>query len=172
VKIIEAMKRVKGNKEKIIDLQAKIGQHCANLNFETQLYGTDGQTEDKIKEWAQACGDLTQDNVKLLTAISRTNLATAVTINLGGKGVTKNIAEWIWRRREYAAIDLATWSKIGDKGLREGTTKSSTGEDMKITIVRHYDPVVRDTMIAMYKSEANEIDSTLEVINAITDLLE
>ena len=170
MKLIEAMKKVKNNKEKINDLHKQIGQHCANLNFETQLYGT--ETSNKIKEWMQSCGDLTQDNIKLLTGITKTNLVTAVTINIGGKTVTKNIAEWIWRRREYAALDLRTWSMLTDKGLKEGSTVASTGERMDVRIVRHYDPVVRDQMVAMYKQEAFEIDSTLEVTNAMTDLLE
>ena len=170
MKLIEAMKAVKNNKIKIADLQQKIAQHCANLNFETQLYGTN--TPEQIKSWIQSCIDLSQDNVKLLTAITKTNLATAVTINLGGKAVTKNISEWIWRRREYATLDLQTWSRLTDKNLKEGITQSSTGEKMEIKIIRHYDPVIRDQMIAMYKNEPHEIDSILEVINAVTDLLE
>jgi hypothetical protein len=42
---------------------------------------------------------------------------------------------------------------------------------MDIKIIRKYDPEIRDAKIAMYKSEPNLIDSKLEVINAITDLL-
>lgn len=170
MKLIEAMKTVKNNKAKIDDLQKKIAQHCANLNFETKLYGT--ETPKQIQSWIQTCVDLSQDNVKLLTSITKTNLATAVTINLGGKAVTKNIAEWIWRRREYAVLDLKTWSMLTDKNLKEGNTMSSTGEKMEVRIERHYDPVERDKNIAMYKNEPFEIDSILEVTNAVTDLLE
>ena len=47
-----------------------------------------------------------------------------------------------------------------------------TGTPVEIKLVRHYDPVKRDRMVAMYKSEAHEIDSALEVINAVTDLIE
>ena len=93
MKIIEAMKRVKLNKEKIADLQNKIEIYCANLSFETPMYGAEQQ--HTINGWLQACSDLTKDNVKLLTAIQRTNLATSVTITLGEMNVTKNIAEWI-----------------------------------------------------------------------------
>ena len=170
MKIIEAMKRVKGNKEKIVDLQTKIGQVSANLSIETPVYGQ--ETSGKIKEWAQACDDLTQENVRLLTAVARTNLATPVTIKLGDKSVAKSIAEWVWRRREYAALDYKTWASMGDKGLKEGHFPSSTGVVTEVKIVRHYDPERRDKMITMYKSEPREIDSALEVINAVTDLIE
>lgn len=170
MKLIEAMKRVKHNKEKIVDLQAKIGAVCANTTIETPLYGT--ETPELIKGWLQSCTDLTRDNVGLLVSIARTNLATPVTITLGDKPVTKSIAEWVWRRREYAALDLATFSKLGDRGLREGSAPTSTGVALEIKIVRHYDPVARDKVVAMFKSEPHEIDSALEVVNAVTDLIE
>jgi hypothetical protein len=170
MKIIEAMKRVKQNGEKIADLQSKIAVTCANLSVETPVYGS--ETKNKINEWSQGCDDLTQENIRLLTAIQRTNLVTPVTIELGMKTVTKNIAEWVWRRRTYAAVDLATWSKMTDRNLKEGQINQSTGQPLMVTIVRHYDPEKRDAMMAMYRSEPHMIDAALEVINATTDLIE
>lgn len=170
MKIIEAMKRVKANKEKIADLQVAIGKYCAALNFETPTYGD--QTKAKIAEWLQGCNDLAQDNAKLLVSIARTNLATTVTVTLGEKAVTKSIAEWVWRRREYAETDLRTWQMLTDRNLKEGTTKNSQGEVTEVRIVRYFDPIQRDKMVAMFKSEPHEIDAALEVINAVTDLIE
>src|SRR5271166_955428 len=172
MKIIEAMKRVKQNGEQIADLQAKIGQFCANLNFETFTYGTPAETSAKISEWLQSCTDLSQENVRLLTAIQRTNLATRVTIVLGDRSVTKNISEWVWRRRQYAVIDLNTWAKLTDRNLKEGQGQNSSGTPVEVKIVRHFDPERRDKMVAMFKSEPHEIDAALEVINAVTDLVE
>lgn len=169
MKIIEAMKRVKANKEKITDLQTKIAGVSANLSFETPIYEN---TKDKIKEWAQACHDLSKENVRLLVAIQRTNLQTIVTITLGENSITRPIAEWIWRRREYAALDLSTWAKMTDRNLKEGTGQSSVGTEIKVTLVRHYDPELRDKKVAEFKSEPHEIDAALEVINAVTDLVE
>lgn len=170
MKIIEAMKRVKANKEKIADLQMKIGIYCANLNFETPPYGAD--TPHQIARWLQACTDLSQDNASLLVAIQRTNLATNVTITLGGAAITKSISEWIWRRREYALLDLKTWASLTDRNLKEGNTVTSTNTPIEVRIVRHFDPAERDSKLAMYKSEPHEIDSAMEVTNAVTDLIE
>ncbi len=164
------MKRVKANKAKIADLQLKISQISAHLSHESPVYGT--QTSDKVTEWSQSCEDLGQENIRLLVAIARTNLKTVVSIELGGKQVAKTIAEWVWRRREYAAIDLLTWSKMTDRNLREGNTQTSTGVPMEIKIVRNYNPERRDKKMAEYQSEPHEIDATLEVINAVTDLIE
>jgi len=170
VKIIEAMKKVKQNKEKIADLQQKIGSVCANLSHETPVYGA--ETGTKIREWLQSCQDLSQENVRLLCSIARTNLATNVTIELGGKNVTKNIAEWVWRRREYAKLDLLTYSKLTDRSLKEGTGQTSTGVPFEVKLVRHYDPSQRDTAMAMYQAEPHQIDAALEVVNATTEILD
>lgn len=170
MKLIEGMKRIKQNKEKITDLHAKIANHCANLSYETPVYGS--ETGTKIKEWLQSCTDLSQENVRLLTAVARTNLITPVTMEIGGKQVTKTIAEWVWRRREYAALDKLTFSRLTDRGLKEGSSNTSTGVSLEIKLVRHYDPVARDTALAMYQAELHQIDSALEVVNAVTDLLE
>jgi hypothetical protein len=169
MKLIEAMKKIKENKEKIVDLQKKISENCAHLNIETPLYP---DAEQKVTSWAQSCEDLNQENIHLLTSIQRTNLQTQVSIVLGEKTVTKCIAEWVWRRREYAAIDYNTYMKMTDRGLSEGKGRSSTGVDLDLKIVRKYNPETRDKKIAMFKSEPHMIDAKLEVINAITDLIE
>lgn len=164
------MKRVKANKEKIADLQKMIGTYCAALNFETPTYGD--ETAAKIKEWLQSCTDLSQNNANLLVSIASTNLVTMVPITLGDKAVTKSIAEWVWRRREYAETDLRTWGMLTDRGLKEAKGKNSQGEDVDVKIVRYFDPNQRDKMVAMFRAEPHEIDAALEVINAVTDLIE
>ena len=107
-----------------------------------------------------------------MLAIQRTNLVTPVAITMNGESVTKPIAAWVWRRREYAASDLATWQKLTDRGLKEGQAGTSTGTPFDLKIVRHFDPVARDTKQAMFKAEPHEIDSALEIVNAVTDLIE
>lgn len=170
MKIIEAMKAVKMNNQKVADLQQKISGISAHLSHETPKYGDN--TKAKLNEWVQSCCDIGQENIRLLCAIQRTNLATSVDIELGGKTVTKPIAEWVWRRRQYAKTDLNTWNMLTDRGLNEGVMQMSTGESMKVELVRNYDPEKKDKMVEMFLSEPFLIDSKLEVINAVTDLLE
>lgn len=167
MKLIEAMKKVKGNREKIADLQNKIAQNSAHLSHETSAYA---DPKAKVREWAQSCDDLSKESVDLLTCISKTNIQTHVSIEIGGRVVTKSIAEWIWRRREFAHIDLKTWKAMGDRGLKEGQMQSSTGQPIEVKIVRNYDIELRDKKMDEYSSEPREIDSALEIANAITDL--
>ncbi len=171
MKIIEAMKRVKSNTEKIADLHNKIANNCANLSLETETYGAD--TEKKLKEFAQSCEDLSQENIRLLCAIQRTNLQTNVTIELEGRQVTKTIAEWVWRRRKYAQLDLMTWNQFSDRGLRqkEGFVNGSTGP-VEVKLRKHFDQEHVDKKKEMYRSEIHKIDSHLEIVNATTDVIE
>jgi len=170
MKLIEAMKKVKSNKAKIVELQERIKNSCSNLQHETPVYGE--ETSSKVSEWIQSCEDICKENIRLMCCIQDTNLKTIVNIEIGGKIVSKSIAAWIWRRREYSEIDYSTWSMLTDRGLKEGIINTSTGSQMEIKIQRHFDPSKRDEMRSMYKEEKAIIDSTLEVINAVTDLIE
>lgn len=170
MKIIEAMKHVKNNLQKVKELQDKISKNCANMDMETSAYGED--TAKKVSEWCQSCDDLSQENVRLLTSIQRTNLVTSVTIDLGAKNVTKTIAEWVWRRREYAKSDLRTWQQLTDRNLKEGTFINSVGQHQQAKITRHYDVNKRDEMLDLYRSEPMLVDAALEIVNATTDIIE
>jgi len=168
MKIIEAMKKIKDLQIKADDLRKKVSTYCADQTIETPVYG-DNQ-EKQVKEWIQSYGDIIKEILKLRIGIQRTNLGTRVTIELGGKQVTKSIAEWIHRRRDLAEYDKSIWSVLGDRGLREGIIKTSTGESQEVKIRRYYNPKERDEKIELYRSEPSIIDSTLEVTNAVTDI--
>jgi len=168
MKLIEAMKKIKELRIKAEDLKSKVGTYCADQSHETPVY-TDQKA--KIKEWTQGYSDILKEILSLRVAIQRTNLATDVTVELGGKQVTKTIAEWIHRRRDLAGLEQAIWANIGDRGLREGTVATSTGEKTEVKIRRYYDPEERDNKVDLYRSEPSVIDRTLEVVNAVTDLV-
>jgi hypothetical protein len=171
MKLIEGMKLIKELLTKAEDLRKKVGQHCADLDFETPLYA---DQKRQVSEWMQAHSDIMKEVLGLRFRIQKTNLATAVPIELGGKPVNKTIAEWIHRRRELAKLELEAWSKLGDRNLKEGALPPSIpgGEPKPVKIRRYFDPLERDKKIDLYRSEPGIIDRTLEVVNATTDLLD
>jgi len=169
MKLIEGLKKNKELQIKADDLRAKVSKYCADQSHETAVYGD--KQRDQIKEWIQAHHDVLQEIAKLRIAVQRTNLATNVTIELGGVQVTKSIAEWIHRRKDLANGELSMWTGIGDRNLKEGTVKTSTGELQEIKIRRYYDPKERDTNVELYRTEPGIIDRTLETVNAITDMI-
>lgn len=169
MKLIEALKQVKDLERKAEDLRKKVGQHSAHLNYETPVY-TD--QKGQVSEWIQAHSDILKEILRLRIAIQKTNIITGVTIELDGVKVVKSVAEWIHRRRDLAELDRDMWRQLTDRGLKEGQVKQSTEQIMDVKIVRCYDPSLRDKKIAALSSEPSIIDSKLEIVNAVTDLVE
>jgi hypothetical protein len=169
MKLIQAMKKLKDLNQKATDIRAKIAASCADLTIETAQYP---DTRRKVSEWLQSHRDLLKEILALRVAIQRTNLATQVTIELGGGQVTKSIAEWIHRRRDLAKLEQSAWATLGDRGLKEQNIKTSPdGPVTEVRIRRYFDPEERDRFIELYRSEPSLVDATLEVVNAVTELV-
>lgn len=170
MKIIEAMKQIKSLQAKATDLRMKVAQYCADLTIETPLYP---DTRLRVAEWIQAHHDVLKEILRLRIGIQRTNLATMVSIDIDGKAVTKSIAEWVHRRRDLAKLEQEAWAKLSDRGLKEQNVQTSPGGLVtEIRIRRYFDPQERDRHIDLYRREPAHIDGTLEVVNAVTDLIE
>jgi hypothetical protein len=172
MKLIEAMKQIKSLTAKAEDLRKKVAQYCADLDFETPTYGTADEQRETVKGWIQSHSDVLKEILRLRVAIQRTNLATPVTLTLGEKTVTKSIAEWIHRRRDLATLELESWKALTDRNLKEGQFKTTAGDVRDMKIRRYYSPAERDRHLEWFRSEPLTIDATLEVVNAVTDLIE
>lgn len=170
MKLIEAMKQLKDLKVKAEDLRDKVSRFCADLTIETPTYP---DQKGQVSQWIQAHHDIVKEIASLRTAIQRTNLQTEVTIHLDGKPITKSIGYWIHRRRDLAGLEQQIWQKLGDRGLKEQNLQTVQGGNVtEIRIRRYFDPVERDKRVESYRSEPSVIDATLEVTNAVTDLIE
>lgn len=169
MKIIEGLKEAKQLLKKVDDLKAKVGQFSAYRSMETPAY-TDQKAQ--VKDWLQSISDTLKRICDLRVAIQRTNIDTDVTIEIGGKQVTKSIAAWIHRRRDLAALEKSAWQMLTDKGIQEGQLKKSDGSFEEMKIVRCYEAAEKDEKVALFDSEPSIIDAKLEIINAITDLIE
>lgn len=169
MKLIEALKQIKLLQKKAEDLRGKIALYCVHLDFENPTYANQGE---QVKEWMQSHSDTLKEVLRLRVAIQRTNLVTPVTIELGGKPVCKTIAEWIHRRRDLAEEELKAWKCLGDRNLKDGVMTNSAGEKKDVKVVRYYDPKERDNKVALYDEEPTIIDSKLEIVNAVADLIE
>jgi hypothetical protein len=172
MKIIEGLKKTKELQKKLDDIKSKVSNYCSYPSFETAVYGSaDAQTR-QISEWVQSYSDILKEILRLRIAIQKTNIETKVDIELGGIKVTKTIAEWIHRRRDLAVSESSIWQSLTDRNLKEGKFRKTTGEEMELTIIRCYNPVEKDKRLNVLQTEPIVIDGRLEVINAITDLIE
>lgn len=169
MKIIEALKQVKDLQRKAQDLRDKVQKNCALANFETPPYS---DQKKQVAEWIQAHSDVLKEILRLRVAIQRTNLAVSVTIEIGGKQVTKTIAEWVHRRRDLASEELKMWQGLSDRGIKEGIGKGPAGDALEIKVVRFYDPAERDGKLDLFSNEPSLVDGKLEIVNAVTDIIE
>lgn len=169
MKIIEAMKKIKDLQRKVDDLKNAIRQHCADMDFENPVYQ---DQEGQVSNWVQSVSDILKEILRLRVAIQRTNLTTMVQIELNGVTVEKTIAEWIHRRRDLAKSEEELWRCLDDRGLKDGQMRMSSGDIKDVHVRRYYDPGKRDDKIDEFRSEPLKIDATLEVVNAVTDLVE
>lgn len=169
MKIIEALKQVKDLGRKADDIVNKIMRHAADLDYETPTYADQRR---QIDEWIQSHSDVLKEMSRLKFCIQRTNVLSPVTIEIGGKQVTKSITEWIFRRKTLCTAELQAWKSLNDRGLKEGAIAQSNGVPLNVKIRRYFDPQTRDRKMEELQSEPALIDARLEVINAVTDLLE
>jgi hypothetical protein len=171
MKIIEALKKVKDLKRKADDLVELIKTNSAISSMESAKYGMD--QKKTVDGWIQAHKDILSEISNLQFLVQKTNMATNVEIELpDGKRVTKTITEWIYRRRDLAGAELKAWKALSDRGIKEGVVKSPTGDPVEIKIVRFYEPAARDKRVNDLASEPSVIDGRLEIVNAVTELLE
>jgi hypothetical protein len=171
MKIIEAMKKVKDLQRKGDDYKGKIQAHCADLDCETPIYP---DQKREVASWLQGHEDIVKEILHLRCSIQLTNLKTEVTIEVGGKFVKKTIAEWIHRRRDLAKLQETLYRGLTDRGLKEQNLVQLTPGTPQQIIKRrlYFDPSERDKKIEMYRSEPSLIDATLEITNAVTELIE
>lgn len=169
MKIVEALKKIKTNREKVYDLQNKIRDNAAHMESHKPEYEN---VKQKVAEWLQAVRDIGLENETLIQRIQKTNLATNVTIELGGNQITKNISAWVVRRREGVDQEQGAYRVLTNRGLKPLPIKLANDEVKIDQVVLNFSPTVRDKVSADLMVEKSIIDGSLEIVNATTDLLE
>lgn len=173
MKIIEALKTIKANKEKIGDLTRKIKENSAILSNQTSPYGGQKDATKVVSGWLDSVRQILRENEILTKRIHQTNNITEVSVTLAdGTTVTKTIDEWLTRRKDGVAAHKVVYSALTDRGLREEFITQPNGERVPVTIVRHFDAAARDSVLSLLSDEVLRIDSALEIVNATTDLVE
>ncbi len=170
MKIIEALKKTQYLTKKVIDLKGKIYVGAADTELDIPLYTNQ---KEKVSEWLQATQDILLEIETIKHRIQKTNVLTEVSIELGGKIVTKSISRWIMRRRDLATMQKDAWMALTDRGLKPQASRQTNSDKIKHYLVRrYYDQEMKDKMVGLLDAEPTIIDGKLEIINVITDLLE
>lgn len=172
MKIIEAMKKIKDLQRKVSDIKTKINEYCVDFDFQDPVYGTVDKQTAQIKKWTQSCEDIIKQILNLRESIQRTNVGTQVEIAIGDKLVTHSIAGWIHRRRDLAQLSASIYKTLNENKIQvAGVAKDKDGKEIALKRRVFFDPKTRDEKIELYTSEPAYIDSKLETVNAVTDLI-
>lgn len=169
MKIIEGLKKIKDLNRQADDLFDLIFKNQSIMSYETPTYS---DQKEKVKGWIQAHKDTLLEIEKLRERIAKTNVLTFVTIEIDGKEITKSIHSWITRRRDLVDKELKVYQNLNDRGLREQIIAGTTESQVQLKIIRFYDHERRDKMKNILSNEKYLIDGKLEVVNAITDIVE
>lgn len=169
MKIIEALKELKLNLKKIDDITKRIALNSARKSFETSPYPDPAK---QVIDWLSSIKGLSQRNAELTLAIARTNAATMVTIELQGVAVTKSITEWIYRRKVGSVVELKAWAALTNRNLKDEQIRQTDGTILDSKVALHYDQAQRDTIVDALTAEPTLIDTRLEIVNAVTELME
>ena len=169
MKIIEGLKKLKYLEKKLDDLKEKIRRFCCDMDYETPAYP---DQKEQIESWIQSYKDVLKEISNISYRLHKTNIETKVKIELDGKIVEKSIAEWILRRRKLITMETNLYTLLTDRGLKEGPVQFPSGNILNAKIRRYYDIKEKDRKLTSLSNEPFEIDSKLEIVNAITDLIE
>jgi hypothetical protein len=172
MKIIEALKTIKANNIKVSDLVAKIKNASAIRSDQTSPYGDLKKSTQQVDSWLDMVRQTLRENEVLTRRIHSTNNSVTVAIEIGGQTVVKTIDEWLTRRKNGVDQQIAAFLALTDRGIKEEFVSQPDGTRVPLTIVRHYNPVQRDDMLATLAQEKFLIDSRLEIVNATTDLVD
>lgn len=169
MKLIEALKKTKDLSRKADDILNKIQLYCCDMDYENPTYP---DQKGQVNSWLQAHRDIIKEIGRLKYCIQKTNVLTQVTIDLGENSVTKSITEWIERRKSLAAMEKQAWSRLQNKGLKDVRLQNTSGIIYDSKVRYYFDPVQKDKMIEILSAEPSLIDAKLEIVNAVTDLVE
>ena len=172
MKIIEALKEIKNLRRKLGDIQEKISIYSADNSTDTPIYENQ---KLQIESWLQAAEDINKNILNLSHRIHKTNVNTKMTIEvIDGKPITKSIDEWLLRMFNLAEEDKKTWLSlnVNDSSKTQKYRLPNSSTDVVVTRRLYFDILKRDKKLEEYSSEKSKINSKLEIINAITDLLD
>lgn len=166
MKIIEALKELKLIIKKIWAAQEWIGKLNCLLSNEKPMVGSSDKDQAKeVHSLVQSIFDLEKNYVKLKGSIESTNNNTKVSIEWEERTIT----EWLTTLRNTYSIVKQTANYLNTN--RAQKLLQSMPNKEWVEIIPCYDYVKMTDVFGKYMNKVEKISSTLEVINATTELI-
>jgi hypothetical protein len=170
MKLIEAMKKQRVIEKKIAENTKSINQYASMTSNERPYFDTEQAQKAKVRELIQANIDLMKEYLWLKRCVETTNLET--TMEMGGKNYT--LSELLIIKRKMGALMLQTFNALNDGAaqIRLAQFRGQTAEGKTPTVMRYYQENDKIEGKREYQDLLDNIESRLEVHNAITELIE
>lgn len=172
MKIIEAMKEAKLIEKKIRKNNELITEYSSALDNEKLPFLTEEEQIKEVKKLVQSNIDLEERYISLKVAIDRTNLATKVSIEGAKREYT--IFELLVIKRKFGKTMIEKYTSMN--GSKAEAKRMSYGrlssEGKAPSVIKFYDEREKNNNINDIENFLAKIDSRLEVVNAVTDIIE
>jgi len=179
MKIIEALKELPLIKKKIDKNEELLKKYSSSVGVKDHpefdlSFATPGQQAIEVKALLQSTVDLCLREACLRKTLARTN--SIVEVKIGSS--SRTISEWIsFRLTGIPAIlrsleSLSTNRSLAIVRQPQGNSNLASVGVENLTVVMHYDEKSKNEEVTKWMTMLSEIDSKLEIANAITDLVE
>lgn len=174
MKIIQALKSLKTIEKRIEKNCQAISQYCAYISGEILPYENEDRQRQEVQYLVQANIDLEKEYLKLKCSVEHTNLITKVKIGI----FEYSISELIVLKRGIGKIKGATFRSNTYKSLSLLLTNqrfnqiASRGVDATNPprVIPLFQEKYKNEQLTAWENFLDQIDGTLEVINAETEL--
>lgn len=168
MKIIEGMKHLRLLEKRMDSNNQRINQYSAMVSNERPYFVDDEAQRKEINALKQSNKDLWQEFMLIKRHIELTNLYTIVELS----GVKYFISDLLVLRRTLKTYIEDTFQSMNDKEAYYRLSKLQKTGDTPLTVIRYYDENKKHEELNSWQELFNSIDSRLEVVNAVTDLME
>ena len=171
--IIEGLKELKLIESKMKKNNEQIEKYSSILDNERPQFESESHQMQEVKNLVQSNKDLQERYLRLKAAIDRTNLSTKVKID--GQTKEYTIYELIIIKRKLGDLIKQTYTSMNTKqanGRLSITRSSLGGPSNSAKVVQLYDERVKNEALDAHENFMSVIDRRLEVVNAVTAIIE
>ena len=170
MKLIEALKIQKRISSRIAKNCDLINKYSSRLSTEKSYFETDEEQKNEIEKLLQSNKDLVNRYLTIKKCIDYTNIVMSVDID----GKRYSIADLLNMKRNAIEYIRNGYTSLNDVETERRLSRlySSNSKTDNITIERLYDEKMKNENLMYWNNLYDTIDSRLEVINSVTDLIE
>ena len=170
MKIIDALKDLPLIEKKIIKNIELINKYASYGSHVGAAFEGESEQKKEVSSLVQANNDLVDNLLSLRKRLNITNATVEVTI----EKLTYTVAEWIAFRQTGGRLLLDTYNNLNiNKGSNDiNTQKVNLSDGVPVAIVRCFDEKSKNNNINEIQDVLDQIDATLEKVNATTDLVD